>query len=164
MKWALKRHCSERDYILFVVGCETGLRVGDLLRLTTQQILELKGKQNKISGSRKAKHKKNAICKISRNAFRGYCHAKNVQKGRLPHSPNSGLQAVQAAEFAGLVYVGNHNLRNTFGLLVLQSQEGYCHASTDPASFPSFCHPTSTQVGITRRRIKQFTKNMSVFI
>ncbi|TKH07943.1 site-specific integrase, partial [Peribacillus simplex] len=43
MKWALKRHCSERDYILFVVGCETGLRVGDLLKLTTKQILDLKG-------------------------------------------------------------------------------------------------------------------------
>jgi hypothetical protein len=25
MKWALKRHCSERDYILFVLGCETGI-------------------------------------------------------------------------------------------------------------------------------------------
>ena len=48
MKWALKRHCSERDYILFVVGCETGLRVGDLLKLTTKQILDLKSKQHKI--------------------------------------------------------------------------------------------------------------------
>jgi hypothetical protein len=33
MKWTLKRHCSERDYILFVVGCETGFRFGDLLKL-----------------------------------------------------------------------------------------------------------------------------------
>ncbi|AEP00983.1 integrase [Heyndrickxia coagulans 36D1] len=23
MKWALKRHCLPRDYILFVLGCET---------------------------------------------------------------------------------------------------------------------------------------------
>jgi hypothetical protein len=29
----LKRHCLERDYILFVVGCETGFRVGDLPKL-----------------------------------------------------------------------------------------------------------------------------------
>ena len=29
MKWALKRHCSER-IILFLIGINTGLRVGDL--------------------------------------------------------------------------------------------------------------------------------------
>jgi len=33
MKWTLKRHCSEPDYILFTIGSETGLRVGDLLKL-----------------------------------------------------------------------------------------------------------------------------------
>ncbi|MDM5224464.1 hypothetical protein QUF86_27825 [Peribacillus sp. NJ11] len=38
----------ERDYILFFLGCETALRVRDLLKLTTQQILDLKDKQNKI--------------------------------------------------------------------------------------------------------------------
>ncbi|PGP42052.1 integrase, partial [Bacillus thuringiensis] len=31
MKWALKRHCSKRDYILFLIGIHTGLRVSDLL-------------------------------------------------------------------------------------------------------------------------------------
>ncbi|MBD2813050.1 hypothetical protein ID853_19855, partial [Xenorhabdus sp. Vera] len=25
MKWALKRHCTDRDYILFVIGINTGL-------------------------------------------------------------------------------------------------------------------------------------------
>lgn len=47
MNWALKRHCSERDYILFVLGCETGLRVGDIINLETQQTLVLKKKQDK---------------------------------------------------------------------------------------------------------------------
>ncbi|PDZ12571.1 integrase, partial [Bacillus pseudomycoides] len=31
MKWALKRHCSERDYILFMIEINTGVRVSDLL-------------------------------------------------------------------------------------------------------------------------------------
>ncbi|MED3788871.1 hypothetical protein P4576_16855 [Peribacillus frigoritolerans] len=57
MKWALKRHCSERDYILFVLGCETGLRVGDLLKLTTKQILILKANKTRFFGSRKANAK-----------------------------------------------------------------------------------------------------------
>jgi integrase len=42
MKWSLKRHCSERDYILFLLGINTGLRVSDLLNL---KIKDLKGKK-----------------------------------------------------------------------------------------------------------------------
>lgn len=42
MEWSLKRHCSERDYIMFLVGINTGLRVGDLLNLT---IRDVKGKK-----------------------------------------------------------------------------------------------------------------------
>ncbi|MFW2108304.1 hypothetical protein [Bacillus spizizenii] len=38
MKWSLKRHCSERDYILFLLGINSGLRVGDLLELKAKQI------------------------------------------------------------------------------------------------------------------------------
>ncbi|MGE7602441.1 hypothetical protein ACQKL5_07995 [Peribacillus sp. NPDC097675] len=48
MKWALKSHCSELDYLLFVVGRESGLRVGDLLKLTKKHILVLKGMQHNI--------------------------------------------------------------------------------------------------------------------
>ncbi|OFD79323.1 hypothetical protein BWGOE8_24810 [Bacillus mycoides] len=44
MKWALKHHCSERDYILFLIGINTGLRVSDLLQIEIQTILKLKRK------------------------------------------------------------------------------------------------------------------------
>src|SRR5690606_24008853 len=58
MKWALKRHCSERDYILFVLGCETGLRVGDILKLKKKQITDLKSKKNKVLKVKEGKTKK----------------------------------------------------------------------------------------------------------
>ncbi|MGZ0879029.1 site-specific integrase [Priestia megaterium] len=45
MKWSLRRHCSERDYILFLLGINTGLRVNDLLNL---KIKEVKGKNKLI--------------------------------------------------------------------------------------------------------------------
>ena len=45
MKWSLKRHCSERDYILFLLGINTGLRVSDLLSL---KIKDIKGKMEVI--------------------------------------------------------------------------------------------------------------------
>ncbi len=36
MKWSLKKWCSERDYIMFLLGINTGLRVSDLLKLKDQ--------------------------------------------------------------------------------------------------------------------------------
>ncbi len=60
MKWALKRHCSERDYILFLFGIHTGLRVSDLLQIETQTIVKLKRKREKNSKLKKGKRRKNA--------------------------------------------------------------------------------------------------------
>jgi penicillin-binding protein 2B len=42
MKWALKRFCGERDYILFLLGINTGLKVSVLLNL---KIKDLKKKK-----------------------------------------------------------------------------------------------------------------------
>lgn len=59
IKWALKRHCSERDYILFLVGIHTGLRMSDLLQLETQTILKLKRKKRIQNQRRKNKERTN---------------------------------------------------------------------------------------------------------
>ena len=42
MKWSLKKWCGERDYILFLLGINTGLRVQDLLNF---KISDVKGKK-----------------------------------------------------------------------------------------------------------------------
>lgn len=42
MKWSLKKWCGERDYMMFLIGINTGLRVGDLLEL---KIEDVKGKK-----------------------------------------------------------------------------------------------------------------------
>jgi hypothetical protein len=63
MKWALKRHCSERDYILFLIGINTGLRVGGLLKIerqTRKKLKQKKRKREKNSRSKKEKRRKNA--------------------------------------------------------------------------------------------------------
>ena len=57
MKWALKRHCSERDYILFLIGIHTGLRVSDLLQLETQTIIKLKREKEKRIQNQRRKNK-----------------------------------------------------------------------------------------------------------
>lgn len=38
MKWSLKQWCGERDYILFLLGINTGLRVSDLLSIKVKDI------------------------------------------------------------------------------------------------------------------------------
>lgn len=38
MKWGLKKWGGERDYILFLLGINTGLRVGDLLKFKKDEI------------------------------------------------------------------------------------------------------------------------------
>jgi integrase len=53
MKFSLKKWCSQRDYILFLIGINTGLRVGDLLKLKVKDVKRkkklviLEGKTNK---------------------------------------------------------------------------------------------------------------------
>ncbi|KXH82074.1 site-specific integrase [Sporosarcina sp. HYO08] len=42
MKWSLRKWCGERDYIMFLIGINTGLRVSDLLNL---KISDVKGKK-----------------------------------------------------------------------------------------------------------------------
>src|SRR5690606_6094442 len=42
MKWSLKKWCGERDYMLFLVGINSGLRVGDLLKI---KVSEIQGRQ-----------------------------------------------------------------------------------------------------------------------
>ena len=38
MKWSLKKWCGERDYILFLLGINTGLRCGDMLKLKKKEL------------------------------------------------------------------------------------------------------------------------------
>lgn len=79
--------------------CETGLRIGDLPLLTTEKILELKGKQNKISWSRKAKQK-NPRYVYHEKLSEAIAMPKTSRvpiKGAHPISPKSSLQAVKSS-------------------------------------------------------------------
>src|SRR5437016_4063488 len=42
MKWSLKKWCGERDYIMFLIGINAGLRVSYLLQI---KIHDIKGKK-----------------------------------------------------------------------------------------------------------------------
>lgn len=170
MKWALKRHCSERDYILFVVGCETGLRVGDLLKLTTKQILDLKGKQNKILRVKEGKTQKIRDMYIANCFEEVFAYARSVsspylfpsRKGERPITPTQAYRQLnKAAEFAGVEHVGNHTLRKTFGYW-------FYKATKDIAMLQRILHhshPSVTlrYIGITEEETNNVLKTFSVF-
>lgn len=79
MKWALKRHCSERDYILFLVGINTGLRVSDLLKLEVEHILRLKRKKRKDFLVREGKTKKERMINLTAIFDKVYIYAQTVE-------------------------------------------------------------------------------------
>jgi integrase len=124
MKWALRRHCSERDYILFLLGINTGLRVSDLLALETKQITALKSKKRKEFLVREGKTKKPRTVNITGCFNEVYAYAQTVKSqwlfpSRKGDKAISKIQAYnqlqKAAEFAGIDAVGTHTMRKTFG-------------------------------------------------
>ena len=79
MKWALKRYCSERDYILCMIGINTGLRVSDLLQLETHMILKLKRKRRKELKIKEGKTKKERMVNLTSIFNEVYQYAQTVE-------------------------------------------------------------------------------------
>ncbi|PER78735.1 tyrosine-type recombinase/integrase [Bacillus cereus] len=124
MKWALKRHCSERDYILFLIGINTGLRVGDILQIETQTIIKLKRKKRKEFKIKEGKTKKERMINLISIFDEVYSYAKTLKNtclfsSRKGDKPINKIQAYQqlqkAGDFAGLESIGTHTMRKTFG-------------------------------------------------
>lgn len=124
MKWALKRHCSERDYILFLIGINTGLRVSDILNLKKDSIIKLKNKKRKEFLIREGKTKKERMINITSIFPEVFVYASSLDSewlfpSRKGVSPISKIQAYRqlqkAGEFAGVEAIGTHTMRKTFG-------------------------------------------------
>ena len=170
MKWALRRHCSERDYILFVLGCDTGLRVGDLLKIKTKQILFLKPKKQKILKVKEGKTQKIRDIYIGNCFEEVYQYAKLLEsewlfpsrKGDQAISPTQAYRQLnKAADFADVQNVGNHTLRKTFGYWFYKQTKDVAMLQ----GILNHSHPSITlrYIGITDEETNEVLKNFSVF-
>jgi integrase len=120
MKWALKRHCSERDYILFLLGINTGLRISDLLKI---KINDVKGKTStKVKEGKTGKSRmvnvKNIYDELNAyiNTLTGTEWLFPSRKGDKPITRVQAYRQLnKAADFAGVEAVGTHTMRKTFG-------------------------------------------------
>ncbi|PGM81836.1 site-specific integrase [Bacillus cereus] len=156
MKWSLRRHCSERDYILFLIGINTGLRVGDLLKLKTADVI-----RKKIVKVSEGKTKKAREVNLSNIYEEVQAYAKSSdsewlfpsRKGDKAISPTQAYRSItKAAEFAEVESIGTHTMRKTFGYWFYKQTKDVAKLQT----ILNHSHPqvTLTYIGITSEKIE----------
>jgi len=123
---SLKRYLrgqNIRDYLLFVLGINSGLRISDLLKLTIEDVRD----QERISirEQKTGKMKDFPISETCKKAINEYLKVTNITTGALFISRKGGkpITRVQAyrilnegAKIIGITdSIGTHTLRKTFG-------------------------------------------------
>lgn len=125
MKEELKKR-GTRDYLLFIIGINTGLRISDIIKLKVSDLMtEEKSVKLHIDIIEKKteKRKRFRINNIVAEEIRIY--AKNMKdtdfifKSRKGNKPITRIQAYrilnEVAKNIGLKEIGTHTLRKTFG-------------------------------------------------
>lgn len=121
MKWSLKKWCSERDYVLFLLGINSGLRVGDLLKI---KVREIQGK--KVVSLREGKTGKRRTIHLGNiyDELNAYINSLEASEWLFPSRKGDGpitrVQAYRQLNKAALMVdisdgIGTHTLRKTFG-------------------------------------------------
>ncbi|MCY9007228.1 tyrosine-type recombinase/integrase [Peribacillus frigoritolerans] len=120
MKWALKRQ-SERDYIMFLLGINTGLRVSDLLNL---KLKDVKGKKKLTVKEGKTEKKREIQLTNIYEELNAYIKTLEGTEWLFPSrkgdKPISRIQAYRTLNKASDTVdmpegIGTHTMRKTFG-------------------------------------------------
>lgn len=124
MKWALRRFCGERDYIMFLIGINTGLRVSDILALRKEQITRLNGRKRKELSVTEIKTGKKRVLNLTAIFTELYEYAVTIESewlfpSRKGDKAISTIQAYRQLQKAGnmaeVESIGTHTMRKTFG-------------------------------------------------
>lgn len=122
MKKVLKAD-NMRDWLLFTIGINSGLRISDLLKLKVEDVIN--NDRITIIESKTGKPKTFPLGETSKKAVKEYLEKENLISGwlfpsRKGDKPITRIQAYRilndAAEEAGInENIGTHTLRKTFG-------------------------------------------------
>jgi len=116
-----------RDYVLFILGINSGLRVSDLLKLKTSDVLDEKGRvkdritvREKKTGKTKTFPFSDTVIKALKEYLLGTLPDRALFPSRKGGGPITRQQAYRiindAAKMVGLKdKIGTHTLRKTFG-------------------------------------------------
>lgn len=116
------RERSHRDYLVFLIGINTGLRVGDILCL---KVKDVRDKEHIIIQEQKTKKAKRIkITAALRREIKKYIHEKSdaeylVKSREGRNKPLTRTRVYQilreVAREVGLDEIGTHSMRKTFG-------------------------------------------------
>ena len=113
-------NASERNLLLFNIGINTGLRIGDIVRL---RIEDVKGRTSVVIREGKTRKARTVYLDAVLSDITNYLQDKDVEGWLFPSRKGdkhiSTTQAYRimanAGERCGYDYVGTHTLRKTFG-------------------------------------------------
>lgn len=113
---------NERNYIMFMLGLYTGLRISDILKL---QVKHVRGKEVLRMREQKTNKQKNIpISKPLKRALSGYIENKedyeyliaNSKTGMNPITRQHAYELIKSTgNMFGVAHLGTHSLRKTFG-------------------------------------------------
>ena len=117
---------NERDYVMFTLGINSGLRISDLLSLTVDDVKD--GKVT-IKEQKTGKLKTFVLSDVCKTAIKDYLEHTGVTDYLFPSKKGSYIGRVQAwriiqkaADYCGIKgRVGTHTLRKTFGYWAFKS-------------------------------------------
>ena len=163
MKNYLKRE-NERNYILFLTGIFTGLRISDILKL---KIKDVKDRQIiNVKEQKTNKTNRIVINKELEKAYKNYCKDKfdddYLIKSRI--KVNKAISREQAykilkqlGEDFGLCSLGTHTMRKTFGFHYYKQYKDIALLT----KMFNHSHPSITMdyIGITQNKIDDIRRN-----
>ncbi len=112
--------CTERDWFMFVLGINTGLRISDLLKL---KVGDVRGKATTQLIEQKSGKVRKLFLGSIQNEIIQYCDSKEdndylfpSKKGGKPISTTQAYRVMdKVADWLGREDVGTHTMRKTFG-------------------------------------------------
>jgi integrase len=165
MKWSLKKWCGERDYILFLVGINTGLRVGDLLKL---KVTDVRRKKKIVIQEGKTKKPRTINLTNIYDEVQSYINQIDsvwLFPSRKGDKPITTTQAYRQLNKASSMVdiedgIGTHTMRKTFGYWFYKQ-------SKDVAKLQmilNHSHPEITlrYIGITEEEIEDELNNFKL--
>ena len=164
MKWSLKKWCGQRDYILFLIGINTGLRVGDLLKL---KVADLKRKKRVVIKEGKTEKIRTMNLSNIYAELQEYIDSVDsewlfpARKGDKPIATTQAYRQLhKAAKMVDIVDgIGTHTMRKTFGYWFYKQTKDVAKLQT----ILNHSHPeiTLTYIGITDEEIE---KELDTFV
>lgn len=168
---ALKKYLRSqniRDYLLFVLGINSGLRISDLLKLTVEDVKN----QDRISirEQKTGKMKDFPLSETCKKAINEYLNTTGIATGALfiSRKGNKPITRVQAyrilregAKTVGITEaIGTHTLRKTFGYHAYQN--GVDITRIQKLLNHSAPNVTLAYIGITREELDNVYINLNL--